>query len=287
MLTPSPMKPKSGYRLRHYCCFVCSIIVILFILSRINFSSFSSHSVSSSSSFVSATTTPIILNANSDNKKTKIENHVENHVEEEKVPVEVEKKLILPPHFSLSHQNGARVEIPTSQVKCLTSKGDFTISLYRSWAPLGYDRFMDLIKIKWFDSQLLYRVIPGFLVQFGVPSSPSKANTQEISLLPIPDDPDLKIPFKKGTLSFAGSGPNSRTYHVFIADEPAGTGLGSALHERPFGQIIDFNEQKFLDHLYSYGDLGNQQFDLLHKGNEEFLKLYPLLDQIYSCQLVS
>lgn len=56
-------------------------------------------------------------------------------------------------------------------VRCETTAGDFTVSMHREWAPIGYDRFMTLIEDKFFDNQLIYRTIPGFLVQFGVSSS--------------------------------------------------------------------------------------------------------------------
>jgi len=172
----------------------------------------------------------------------------------------------------------------TARVRCSTTKGDFTLTLYRSWAPIGYDRFIELIEKKFLDDQLLYRVIPGFLVQFGIPSDPSKVKDSPFPA--IKDDVDLKIPFQKGTLSFAGSGADSRTFHLFIANEPHGNGLGGALHERPFGQILDVEEQNVIDRLFTYGDIAGKQHELLTKGNKEFLVAYPRLDRINSCEFI-
>jgi len=192
--------------------------------------------------------------------------------------------VVPPPPVAVDAFAGLEPVPATARVRCSTTKGDFTLHLYRQWAPLGYDRFMDLMKVNFLDHQLLYRSIPGFLVQFGVPATPQQLQSIDISA--IPDDPDLGLPFKKGTLSFAGSGPNSRTYHLFIADEPSGVYLGKAFHERPFGQIVDAGEQAFLDRLYSYGDLANKQRNLIEFGNSEFLKDYPLLDLIYTCRVL-
>ena len=87
--------------------------------------------------------------------------------------------------------------------------------------------------------------IPGFLVQFGVAADPKvQAQWQEKRFK---DDPKLGVPFTKGTVSFAGNGVDSRSSHIFISDEPHGSSLGNAHHERPFGRIEDPAQQAFLD----------------------------------------
>ena len=123
------------------------------------------------------------------------------------------------------------------------------LGLERSSAPLGYDRFMELVESDFFDDMVVYRTIKGFLVQFGVAAKPEVQAKWQNSK--IKDDPKLpRHKFSKGTLSFAGAGVNSRSSHLFIADEPHGRGLGNAHHERPFGQIIENADilDQFNDH---------------------------------------
>ena len=114
----------------------------------------------------------------------------------------------------------------------------FTLEMHRDWAPVGYDRFMQLVRRGFSTDNLIYRTIPGFLVQFGVGADP--AVQAEYDAKPLQDDPKVPgLAFGKGVLSFAGSGRNSRTTHMFFADAPSGSHLGSAYHERPIGRIID------------------------------------------------
>jgi peptidyl-prolyl cis-trans isomerase A (cyclophilin A) len=147
-----------------------------------------------------------------------------------------------------------------------STKGDFTIVMKRAWAPLGYDRFLELVRANFFDNQIIYRVLPGFLVQFGVAADPSVQAKWSSST--ITDDPQQNIPFTAGTVSFAGSGQDSRSSHIFIALDPAGKALGTALHERPFGRIHAPRQQKMVASLYSgYGDLTDLQSELTTRGN--------------------
>jgi hypothetical protein len=86
---------------------------------------------------------------------------------------------------------------PDARVRCETTAGDFTIEMHRDWAPLGYDRFMELVKADFFSDQIIYRKIPGFLVQYGV-AADSGVQAQW-SNKRFPDDPNRHIPFTKGT----------------------------------------------------------------------------------------
>merc|ERR1740124_269711 len=170
-------------------------------------------------------------------------------------------------------------------VTCETTAGDFTITMNRDWAPFGYDRFMDLVAADFFTDQLLYRKIEGFLVQFGVASHPNV--TREWSMKKIEDDPQKKIPFTQGTVSFAGNGPRSRSSHIFISLEPDGKKLGSAEHERPFGRIEDAEGQKVVESFYDgYGDLTGLQGKLIALGNKVAAERFPKLDKIKRCFLV-
>ena len=127
--------------------------------------------------------------------------------------------------------------VAQQRVTCTSTAGSFVFQLNRTLAPLGVDRFAQLVDDKFLDGQLLYRVIPGFLVQFGVATQPSvHAKWQRQRL---PDEPNLE-PFRHGTLSFAGGGRNSRTTHVFVALAPAGMRLGRGTpHEATIGHVVE------------------------------------------------
>eukprot|EP00746_Dinoflagellata_sp_MGD_P038419 gnl/MRDRNA2_/MRDRNA2_192423_c0_seq1.p1 gnl/MRDRNA2_/MRDRNA2_192423_c0~~gnl/MRDRNA2_/MRDRNA2_192423_c0_seq1.p1 ORF type:complete len:220 (+),score=18.92 gnl/MRDRNA2_/MRDRNA2_192423_c0_seq1:115-774(+) len=173
-------------------------------------------------------------------------------------------------------------------VACSTTAGDFTIRLEEEWSPLGVRRFMDLVDSNFFDDQILYRVIPGFLMQFGVAADPrvmSKWATKTIR-----DEPKKHLPFKYGTVSFAGAGVDSRSCHIFIAFKPAGLTLGHAPHETPIGQVWA-NSLGVLDKIQAnykasgYGDLTNLQGEIGSLGNSAAAN-YPRLDRIKTCQRV-
>ena len=161
-------------------------------------------------------------------------------------------------------------------VRCETTAGDFTLELHRSWAPHGYDRFAELLKKNFFDGQLFYRALKSFVVQFGVAPDPK---TQAATMgKPIPDDAFGRVAFRKGVLSFAGNGKNSRDTHMFLSAQNAETrlvgGLGTnpeASHETPIGYLFNPAEREaFFDTPagvnYEHGDLSGLQAEYVAKG---------------------
>ena len=110
----------------------------------------------------------------------------------------------------------ATVESAITRVKFSTSAGNFTVQLDRALSPIGVDHFLQLVRSSFFEGQLLYRVVPGFLVQFGVAADPMVMSQWKGTKLP--DEPN-RASFRRGTLSYAGNGPNSRACHVFLALE--------------------------------------------------------------------
>lgn len=98
-------------------------------------------------------------------------------------------------------------------VELSTTKGPVVIDIHRSWAPLGADRFYNLVMGGFFTDVAFFRVVPGFIVQFGIHGDPATARMWEHAS--IADDPATQSN-RRGTLTFATAGPNTRTTQMFI-----------------------------------------------------------------------
>ena len=157
-----------------------------------------------------------------------------------------------------------------------TSAGVFVIEVTRTWAPLGADRFYNLVKNGFYDDVRFFRVLDGFMAQFGMNGDPSIQGVWGKSNFP--DDP-VKESNKRGYVTFAKTGaPNSRSTQVFINFGNNGNldGQGFA----PFGQVVQGMD--VVDKLYTgYG--GNNVPDqgrITTEGNAYLLKSYPKLDYV-------
>ena len=172
----------------------------------------------------------------------------------------------------------------TYQVKFETSKGDFTVSVTRAWAPLGADRFYNLAKHHFFDNESFFRVLKGFVAQFGISAYPPVNAVWEKAT--IKDDPVTQSN-KKYFLTFATAGPNTRTTQLFInlADNPRLDTMGFA----PFGQVTD--GMNIVDTLYAdYGEgapggSGPNQDEIQKQGKPYLDKNFPKLDYIKTTTL--
>lgn len=173
----------------------------------------------------------------------------------------------------------------TFKVKFETSKGDFVVQVQRGMAPLGADRFHDLVVQKFFDGDRFFRVLKGFVVQFGLNGSGyvnSKWKDKTIA-----DDP-VKATNARGTIVFATSGPNSRTTQLFInlANNANLDGMGFA----PFGRVTQGME--VVDSLYGgYGEgaprgAGPDQQMIEAKGNAYLEEIFPKLDYVKKATIV-
>ncbi len=160
-----------------------------------------------------------------------------------------------------------------------TTAGPFVIAVHRAWAPKGADRFYNLVKNGFYDGCGFFRVIPGFMAQFGVNGTPaiqSAWNNANIT-----DDP-VKQSNRRGTISFATAGANTRTTQVFVnfKNNAGLDGQGFA----PFGEVVSGME--IVDKLYGeYGDRSNQQELIKRQGNAYLRKSYPKLDYIKTARL--
>ena len=162
----------------------------------------------------------------------------------------------------------------TFKVKFTTTQGDVIIQVTRAWAPIGADRFYNLVRGKFFDDTAFFRVIPGFMAQFGI--SPNPKVTAAWSSQNLIDDP-VKESNKRGFVTFAKTGdPNSRTTQMFInyGDNSRLDAQGFA----PFGEVIEGMD--VVDKLYSgYGD-NPDQGSLSQLGKPWVLKNMPKVDSI-------
>jgi peptidyl-prolyl cis-trans isomerase A (cyclophilin A) len=172
------------------------------------------------------------------------------------------------------------------KVKFATSKGDFVVEVTRASAPLGADRFYNLVKIGYYDDTRFFRVVDGFMVQFGIHGDGSvNAKWREAR---IADDP-AKLSNTRGMMTFATSGPNSRTVQVFINFVDANARL-DAMGFSPFGKIID--GMSVVDSLYKgYGEgaprgQGPDQGRLQAEGNAYLNRDFPKMDWVKEARIV-
>lgn len=171
------------------------------------------------------------------------------------------------------------------KVKLDTTQGDIVIEVTRAWAPNGADRFYNLVKLGYFQDIAFFRVIDGFMAQFGIHGDP-KVNTAW-RMARIQDDP-VKESNKRGYVTFATSGPNSRTVQMFInfGDNVRLDGQGFS----PFGKIV--TGMDVVDKLYKgYGEgapagAGPEQGRVQMQGNAYLKSSFPKLDYIKSASLV-
>jgi peptidyl-prolyl cis-trans isomerase A (cyclophilin A) len=166
-----------------------------------------------------------------------------------------------------------------------TTKGKFTIEVTRSLAPNGADRFYNLVRSGYFTDVEFFRVVPGFMCQFGIHGDPAvSAKWREAA---IPDDP-VKGSNTRGAITFATAGPNTRTTQLFInfGDNVALDGQGFS----PFGKVTEGMD--VVDKINGeYGDgapygRGPSQGRIQGEGNAYLKKDFPNLDYIKSAVIV-
>lgn len=167
----------------------------------------------------------------------------------------------------------------TFRVRLETSAGGVVVEVVRDWAPIGADRFYNLARNGFFDGNRFFRVLPGFIVQFGVSGVPAiQAAWNDQNLV---DDP-VRQSNLRGTLAFAAAGPDTRTTQVFInyADNVRLDALGFA----PIGRVVEgMTTLRLL-----YGEYGETAPDgdgpffecMLSGGNAYLYRGFERLDSI-------
>jgi peptidyl-prolyl cis-trans isomerase A (cyclophilin A) len=168
--------------------------------------------------------------------------------------------------------------------KLATTKGDIVIDVHRDWAPKGADRFYTLVKSGYFADVAFFRVIDGFMAQAGLSGDP--ALNAEWRAKRILDDP-VKESNRRGMVSFAMAGPNSRTTQFFISfgDNAQLDGMGFA----PFGQVRDMAPVDALFKGYGEGaprGMGPSQGRVAREGNAYLRAEFPNLDYIERAEIL-
>jgi peptidyl-prolyl cis-trans isomerase A (cyclophilin A) len=162
------------------------------------------------------------------------------------------------------------------KVRFDTSKGPFVVEVHPKWAPLGAARFGELVDAKFFDGARFFRVVPNFVVQFGLAAEPALTKKWDKSFK---DDP-VSQTNGMGTLAFATMGPETRTSQIFI-NLRSNQSLDSQGFA-PFAKVVE--GMGVVEALYSgYGELPNQQL-ITKQGNAYLNAKFPKLDYIKSAR---
>ena len=148
-------------------------------------------------------------------------------------------------------ESGLNQRAPESfTVVFVTTKGDIEINVRRDYSPLGVDRFYYLAKNHYYDGNRFFRVVPGFVVQWGINGNPEINKVWKNK--GIPDEP-VKLSNKKGTMAFARGGPNTRSNQLFI----------------------NLNDNLRLDTTNFMGVKGFPAFGIVVKGMDVVESIYP------------
>ncbi len=203
------------------------------------------------------------------------------HAEETQDDAEAPDKSVL---LDPEHESWARQAPDSFLVKFETSQGDVVIKVTREWAPLGADRFYNLVDNGFYDGCRFFRIISEFMAQLGINGDPEVSDVWRNQ--PINDDPN-KVPNIRGRITFAMSGLNTRTTQIFIS-----YGDNGFLDEQgfsPFGQVV--KGMDVVDKLYAkYGEAapqgnGPDQGRIQHEGNPYLNDEFPELDHIIKAEV--
>lgn len=170
-----------------------------------------------------------------------------------------------------------------------TSRGDFTITAHRAWSPLGVDRFHFLVRQGYYDGARFFRVVPGFVVQWGIAGNPAvNAVWDDRS---VPDEP-VKQSNLRGRVSYARGGPNTRSVQLYInlADNPRLDTLNT-FGFPPIGEVR--SGMVAVDSMYPgyscrRGEQGTcpSQDSITTLGNGYLRRVFPQLDSIRRARVV-
>ena len=188
--------------------------------------------------------------------------------------------VTLPPLLNPAHPE-ANVRSPDDyRVVLDTTKGDVVLQIYRAWAPLGADRFYNLVRAGFFADVRFFRVVDGFVAQFGMNGDPEVNSAWDVAELP--DDPSIGETNSRGRITFAHAGPNTRTTQLFLSI--GNNGFLDSQGFPPFGEIVE--GLSVLDSLYNgYGERPDQG-RIGAQGNRYLESEFPMLDYVRRARLL-
>jgi peptidyl-prolyl cis-trans isomerase A (cyclophilin A) len=168
----------------------------------------------------------------------------------------------------------------TFKAQFVTTKGNFVVEVTRSLAPNGADRFYNLVRSGFFSDIAFFRVVPGFMVQFGIHGDPTvSAKWRDANIT----DDAVKTSNARGTLTFATAGPNTRTTQLFINFGNNGFLDGQGFS--PFGKVVEGMD--VVDKINSDSGESPNQGAIQQAGNAYLKKEFTNLDYIQSAKIVA
>ncbi len=175
------------------------------------------------------------------------------------------------------------------RVAFLTTRGTFLVMAHRDWSPYGVDRFYFLVSHGFYDDTYFYRVVKGFVAQWGISGNPLV--TQAWEHRTIPDDPVLRSN-QRGIISFARGGPRTRNHQLFVSyRDNARLDTLNGFGFSPIAQVTA--GMSVVDSLYSgYGEgpprgRGPSQDSIATVGNAYLVRKFPLLDHIITAHVIA
>ena len=194
-----------------------------------------------------------------------------------------------PPRSVLLQPTSAAMNEPAPaafKVLFETTEGDFVVEVSTALAPLGARRFYNLVRNGYYDGVRFFRVVPGFVVQFGIHGEPAVAAAWRQAA--IPDDP-RQASNQRGSVTFATSGANTRTVQVFVnlSDNSRLDGMGFA----PFGRVS--GGMDVVDRFYAeFGEgpprgRGPEQARIQTEGEVYLQRDFPQLDRVIRARILA
>jgi peptidyl-prolyl cis-trans isomerase A (cyclophilin A) len=182
----------------------------------------------------------------------------------------------------LLHPSSLHAKAPaTYRASFATTKGTFVVTVHRAWSPRGADRFYNLVQAHFFDGVTFFRVLEGFVVQFGI--SPDPAVSAAWQNADIKDDA-VKSSNTPGSVTFADAGPDTRSTQVFVnlGNNAGLDGQGFS----PFGRVTA--GMSVVNKLYGgYGEApSHAQQQITEQGNAYLQKAFPKLDHIRTARIL-
>jgi peptidyl-prolyl cis-trans isomerase A (cyclophilin A) len=192
-----------------------------------------------------------------------------------------ERPAATPPDFHDPASPAFAAQAPDSfRARFETSAGDFVIAVQRRWAPKGADRFYNLTRSGYYDGVRFFRVVPGFMVQFGIHGDPAVAAAWRDQR--IPDDPVRRTNLRS-MVTYATAGPGTRTTQLFI-NFGSNDGL-DAQGFAPFGQVVEGMD--VVDRIYAgYREQPNQG-RIQAEGNAYLGRAFPRMDYVKRASIVA